>query len=177
VYGFGVVLLELLTGRKSVDKSRPAREQNLVEWARPYLTDARRLGRVMDRNLAGQYPAKAAQKAAALAHRCVSLNPKSRPHMSAVVEALEPLLALDDDCLVGTFVYVAPPDDVAANGDGSSKRRAGRRRSDGAAAGAAAAADGQEAGTRQRPALGRRGGGSDRRSGERPWWPDPRLVC
>lgn len=60
--------------------------------------------------------------------------------MSAVVEALEPLLALDDDCLVGTFVYVAPPDDVAANGDGSSKRRAGRRRSDGAAA--AAAADG-----------------------------------
>ncbi|KAL5210764.1 hypothetical protein ABZP36_006387 [Zizania latifolia] len=129
VYGFGVVLLELLTGRKSVDKNRPPREQNLVEWARPYLTDARRLDRVMDRNLAGQYPARAAQKAAALAQRCVSLNPKSRPHMSAVVEALEPLLALDDDGLVGTFVYVAPPDDGDSSGSGS-RRRAGRRRSE-----------------------------------------------
>uniref|UniRef100_A0A0D9VQ80 non-specific serine/threonine protein kinase n=1 Tax=Leersia perrieri TaxID=77586 RepID=A0A0D9VQ80_9ORYZ len=133
VYGFGVVLLELLTGRKSVDKSRPAREQNLVEWARPYLTDARRLDRVMDRNLIGQYSAKAAQKAAALAHRCVSLSPKSRPHMSAVVEALEPLLALDDDCLVGTFVYVAPPevDGDSGSSSGSSRRRAGRSRSEG----------------------------------------------
>ncbi|KAF0891337.1 hypothetical protein E2562_009498 [Oryza meyeriana var. granulata] len=140
VYGFGVVLLELLTGRKSVDKNRPPREQNLVEWARPYLTDARRLDRVMDRNLAGQYPAKAAQKAAALAHRCVSLNPKSRPHMSAVVEALEPLLALDDDCLVGTFVYVAPPDVDGDSSSGSgSRRRAARRRSEGAADQSAAA--------------------------------------
>jgi hypothetical protein len=139
VYGYGVVLLELLTGRRSVDKSRPPREQNLVEWARPYLTDARRLDRVMDPNLAGQYSGRAAQKAAAVAHQCVSLNPKSRPHMSAVVEALEPLLALDD-CLVGPFVYVAPPEDSNNNdGDGAAGKRGtrgrGRRKSsDGAAA-------------------------------------------
>ncbi|RLN38678.1 serine/threonine-protein kinase [Panicum miliaceum] len=142
VYGYGVVLLELLTGRRSVDKSRPPREQNLVEWARPYLTDARRLDRVMDPNLAGQYSGRAAQKAAAVAHQCVSLNPKSRPHMSAVVEALEPLLALDD-CLVGPFVYVAPPEEKNNNdGDGAAGKRGsggrGRRTSsDGAAAGVA----------------------------------------
>ncbi|PIN02940.1 Serine/threonine protein kinase [Handroanthus impetiginosus] len=35
VYSFGVVLLELLTGKRAVDKKRPAREQNLVEWAKP----------------------------------------------------------------------------------------------------------------------------------------------
>ncbi|KAF8776269.1 hypothetical protein HU200_003675 [Digitaria exilis] len=137
VYGFGVVLLELLSGRRSVDKSRPPREQSLVEWARPYLTDARRLDRVMDPNLAGQYSGRAAHKAAAVAHQCVSLNPKSRPHMSAVVEALEPLLALDD-CLVGPFVYVAPPeedkDGDAGNKGGSSGRRGRRRSRDGAAA-------------------------------------------
>jgi serine/threonine protein kinase len=131
VYGYGVVLLELLTGRKSVDKSRPPREQNLVEWARPYLTDARRLDRVMDPNLAGQYSSRAAHKAAALAHQCVSLNPKSRPHMSAVVEALEPLQELDD-CLVGPFVYVVPPDDGDQGSKGSSTRS--RRKSDNAAA-------------------------------------------
>uniref|UniRef100_A0A0A9GF80 Protein kinase domain-containing protein n=1 Tax=Arundo donax TaxID=35708 RepID=A0A0A9GF80_ARUDO len=132
VYGFGVVLLELLTGRKSVDKSRPPREQNLVEWARPYLTDARRLDRVMDPNLAGQYSSRAAYKAAAVAHQCVSLNPKSRPHMSAVVEALEPLLALDD-CLVGPFVYIAPPDNGDDGKGGGSGRRGRRRSSEGAA--------------------------------------------
>ncbi|XP_062216584.1 serine/threonine-protein kinase RIPK-like isoform X1 [Phragmites australis] len=134
VYGFGVVLLELLTGRRSVDKSRPPREQSLVEWARPYLTDARRLDRVMDPSLAGQYSSRAAHKAAAVAHQCVSLNPKSRPHMSAVVEALEPLLALDD-CLVGPFVYIAPPDDNGDEGKvGSAGRRGRRRRSEGSAA-------------------------------------------
>ncbi|KAM0867296.1 hypothetical protein ACQ4PT_042063 [Festuca glaucescens] len=134
VYGFGVVLLELLTGRKSVDKNRPPREQNLVDWARPYLNDSRRLDRVMDPNLAGQYAGKAAQKAAALAYQCVSLNPKSRPHMSAVVDALEPLLALEDDGLVGPFVYVAPPDNGGNDGrEGGHTRRAGRRRSQDAA--------------------------------------------
>ncbi|CAN6302075.1 unnamed protein product [Urochloa humidicola] len=137
VYGYGVVLLELLSGRRSVDKSRPPREQSLVEWARPYLTDARRLDRVMDPNLVGQYSARAAQKAAAVAHQCVSLNPKSRPHMSAVVEALEPLLALDD-CLVGPFVYIAPPEDTSSNGGsagkGDSGRRGRRKSSDGGAA-------------------------------------------
>ncbi|KAF8695193.1 hypothetical protein HU200_037651 [Digitaria exilis] len=34
VYSFGVVLLELLSGRQSVDRSRRPREQNLVDWAR-----------------------------------------------------------------------------------------------------------------------------------------------
>lgn len=139
VYGFGVVLLELLTGRRSVDKKRPPREQNLVEWARPYLNDSRRLDRVMDPNLAGQYPGRAAQKAAALAYQCVRLSPKSRPHMSAVVDALEPLLALDDG-IVGPFVYVAPPENDGSDSSSSregSRRRAGRRRSEGAAVSAA----------------------------------------
>ncbi|XP_021320962.1 serine/threonine-protein kinase RIPK-like [Sorghum bicolor] len=138
VYGFGVVLLELLSGRKAVDKTRPAREQSLVEWARPYLTDARRLDRVvMDPNLAGQYSARAAHRAAAVAHQCVALNPKSRPHMSAVVDALEPLLALDDCGIVGPFVYVAPPetvtkgDEAAVGNKRGSGRRGGRRRSSG----------------------------------------------
>ncbi|XP_040365105.1 receptor-like cytoplasmic kinase 176 [Rosa chinensis] len=38
VYGFGVVMLEMLSGRRVLDNSRPPREHNLVEWAKPYLT-------------------------------------------------------------------------------------------------------------------------------------------
>jgi len=97
VYSFGVFLLELLTGRRSVDKSRPCREQNLVDWARPILMDVRKIARIMDPALGGQYSTKGALKAAAVAYQCLSQNAKSRPQMSAVVEALEPLQDLKDE--------------------------------------------------------------------------------
>ncbi|CAA7400768.1 unnamed protein product [Spirodela intermedia] len=115
VYSFGVVLLELLSGRRSVDRSRNGREQNLVEWAQPWLTNTKRLGRIMDPTLEGQYSPSGAQSAAALAAQCLSRNPKGRPTMKAVVDALEPLLLLDD-FHVGTFVFtvLSPPEEAAA---------------------------------------------------------------
>ncbi|KAG4949455.1 hypothetical protein JHK82_042670 [Glycine max] len=109
VYSFGVVLLELLTGRRSVDKNRPPREQNLVEWARPMLNDSRKLSRIMDPRLEGQYSEMGTKKAAALAYQCLSHRPRSRPSMSTVVKTLEPLQDFDD-IPIGTFVYTAPPD-------------------------------------------------------------------
>ncbi|OEL21905.1 Serine/threonine-protein kinase [Dichanthelium oligosanthes] len=108
VYSFGVVLLEILTGRRSVDKTRPSREQNLVDFARPCLKDPLRLARIMDPAMEGQYSARAAQSAALVAYRCLSGSPKNRPDMSAVVEALEPLLSLKDDVPLGPVVPVGP---------------------------------------------------------------------
>jgi serine/threonine protein kinase len=32
VYAFGVVLLELISGRKAIDRSKPSGEENLVLW-------------------------------------------------------------------------------------------------------------------------------------------------
>ena len=32
IYSFGVVLLEIITGRKAIDNTKPAKEQNLVAW-------------------------------------------------------------------------------------------------------------------------------------------------
>ncbi|XP_074581487.1 serine/threonine-protein kinase RIPK-like isoform X2 [Curcuma longa] len=128
VYSFGVVMLELLTGRRCVDKARPFREQNLAEWARPCLKDPRKLGRIMDPSLDGQYSTAGAQKAAALVHQCLSQSPKRRPHMSAVVETLEPLLELED-LPVAPFVYVAPADDDDGGDElTESVRDNGRRR-------------------------------------------------
>ncbi|KAL6498252.1 Proline-rich receptor-like protein kinase perk9 [Orobanche gracilis] len=40
VFAFGVVLLELITGRKAVDASQPLGDESLVEWARPLLSHA-----------------------------------------------------------------------------------------------------------------------------------------
>ncbi|RRT62893.1 hypothetical protein BHE74_00019568, partial [Ensete ventricosum] len=90
---FGVVLLELLTGRRSVDKTRPSKEQSLVDWARPKLNDKRKLLQIIDSRLEDQYSTRAAQKACSLAYYCLSHNPKARPLMSDVVETLEPLQA------------------------------------------------------------------------------------
>ncbi|KAL2945112.1 Serine/threonine-protein kinase RIPK [Bienertia sinuspersici] len=121
VYSFGVVLLELLTGRRSMDKNRPPREQNLAEWARPQLQSQRRLSRLMDPRLEGQYSEAGAQKAALLAYQCLSHRPKSRPTMNVVVKTLEPLLDLVHDIPSGPFVYSVPgensPSDDKINGD------------------------------------------------------------
>ncbi|XP_055810124.1 serine/threonine-protein kinase PBL34-like isoform X1 [Solanum dulcamara] len=96
VYSFGVVLLEMITGRRSMDKNRPNGEHNLVEWARPHLGERRRFYRLVDPRLEGHFSIKGAQKAAQLAARCLSRDPKARPMMSEVVEALKPLPNLKD---------------------------------------------------------------------------------
>ncbi|GMI81780.1 protein kinase 1B, PBS1-LIKE 10 [Hibiscus trionum] len=96
VYSFGVVLLEMLSGRRAVDKNRPSGEHNLVEWARPYLGNKRKIFRVLDNRLEGQYSMEAAFKAATLALRCLSAEAKFRPRMNEVVTALEQLQELGE---------------------------------------------------------------------------------
>ncbi|MQL93028.1 hypothetical protein Taro_025669 [Colocasia esculenta] len=91
VYSFGVVLLELLSGRRAVDKSRPSGEHILVDWARPYLTNKRRIFRLLDTRLEGQYSMASAQKVGALALRCLSTEAKFRPTMAEIVTVLEDL--------------------------------------------------------------------------------------
>ncbi|KAE8700726.1 putative receptor-like protein kinase [Hibiscus syriacus] len=110
VFSFGVVLLELLTGRRSVDKTRPGGEKSLVEWARPLLKDPHKLHGIMDPRLEGQYSIEGARKAAALAYQCLSNHPKSRPTMRNVVKALQPLLDFTD-IPIDTFVYVVSTQD------------------------------------------------------------------
>ncbi|CAL9775324.1 unnamed protein product [Musa acuminata subsp. burmannicoides] len=91
VYSFGVVLVELLTGQRAIDKNRPSEEHNLVEWAKPYLASKRRVIRIMDSRLQGQYSVAGAQRTAGLALQCLSMQAKRRPSMDQVVIALEQL--------------------------------------------------------------------------------------
>ncbi|XP_019461986.1 PREDICTED: probable serine/threonine-protein kinase PBL11 isoform X2 [Lupinus angustifolius] len=91
VYSFGVVLLEMISGRRAIDKNQPPGEHNLVEWAKPYLSNKRRVFRVMDPRLEGQYSNNRAQAAATLALQCLASEPKCRPSMDEVVKALEQL--------------------------------------------------------------------------------------
>ncbi|XP_023761322.1 serine/threonine-protein kinase PBL34 [Lactuca sativa] len=122
VYSFGVVLLEMLTGRRSMDKNRPNGEHNLVEWARPHLLERRRFYRLIDPRLEGHFSIKGAQKAAQLASRCLSRDPKARPLMSEVVECLEPLPALKDMAGSSYYLQTVQSERVGSGSDGSRAR-------------------------------------------------------
>ncbi|CAN6461883.1 unnamed protein product [Victoria cruziana] len=96
VYGFGVVLLEMMTGLRALDTRRPHGEHNLVDWLKPILGDRRKFLEKMDSRLDGKFPKKAAVEAAKLAAKCLESDPKSRPHMKEVVEALEHIAAIKE---------------------------------------------------------------------------------
>lgn len=100
----------MLTGRRSIDKRRPNGEHNLVEWARPVLGNWRMFCRIIDPRLEGHFSIKGAQKAARLAAQCLSRDPKARPLMSEVVQALKPLPNLKDMAISSYHFQVARVD-------------------------------------------------------------------
>ncbi|XP_034674669.1 probable serine/threonine-protein kinase PIX13 isoform X2 [Vitis riparia] len=89
VYGFGVVLLEMLTGKQTLDMNRPPGQRNLVEWTKPSLPNKRKLKKIMDPRLRDQYPLKAATQVAELILKCLESDPKNRPSMEEVLETLK----------------------------------------------------------------------------------------
>ncbi|KAJ4832570.1 hypothetical protein Tsubulata_000144 [Turnera subulata] len=89
VWSFGIVLLELLTGRRNLDSRHPKEERNLVKWSRPFLADDCRLSLIMDPQLKSRFPAKAARTVADIASRCLQKDPLERPTMRTVVEHLK----------------------------------------------------------------------------------------
>ncbi|CAA0823904.1 Receptor-like serine/threonine-protein kinase ALE2 [Striga hermonthica] len=89
VYSYGVILLELLTGRKPVDMSQSPGQENLVTWARPLLANREGLEQLADPTLAGTYNFDDMAKVAAIAAMCVHPEVTHRPFMGEVVQALK----------------------------------------------------------------------------------------
>uniref|UniRef100_J3ME91 non-specific serine/threonine protein kinase n=1 Tax=Oryza brachyantha TaxID=4533 RepID=J3ME91_ORYBR len=92
VFSFGVVLLELITGRKPVDQSRPLGEESLAEWARPVLADAVELGdpsELVDPRLEGAYHPGEMMTMVEAAAACVRHSAPKRPRMAQVMRALD----------------------------------------------------------------------------------------
>ncbi|CAN1162340.1 Receptor-like serine/threonine-protein kinase ALE2 [Linum perenne] len=89
VYSYGVVLLELLTGRKPVDLSQPAGEENLVAYARPLLTSREGLEALVDPAIKYTVSFDTIARVAAIASMCVQPEVSHRPFMGEVVQALK----------------------------------------------------------------------------------------
>ncbi|XP_076903957.1 putative serine/threonine-protein kinase PIX13 [Bidens hawaiensis] len=93
IYGFGVLLLESITGQKAIDSNR-SKGKSSLEWAIPFLSKRKKLKEIMDPRLEDNYPMKGALKCAALVLRCIAINPKYRPSSEEVLQNLEQIYAL-----------------------------------------------------------------------------------
>ncbi|KAH0697531.1 hypothetical protein KY290_016221 [Solanum tuberosum] len=99
VYSYGVVLLELITGRKPVDQSQPLGDESLVEWARPLLAQAletENFENVVDPRLGNNFVAGEMFRMIEAAAACVRHSGSKRPRMSQVVRALDSMDELSD---------------------------------------------------------------------------------
>lgn len=88
VYAFGVVLVELVTGRKAVDIHRPKGEQCLTEWARPLLEESA-LSKYVDPCLNNCYTEREVETMLHCASLCLQRDAHLRPSMSQVLRLLE----------------------------------------------------------------------------------------
>ncbi|KAK7263361.1 hypothetical protein RJT34_30949 [Clitoria ternatea] len=96
MWSFGVVLYEILTGRRSLERNRPTAEQKLLDWVKQYPADSSRFSMIMDPRLRNQYSLSAARKIAKLADSCLKKNPEDRPSMTQIVESLKQALQFSE---------------------------------------------------------------------------------
>lgn len=87
----GLFFWSYCLGFRVLDHNRPVKDQNLIVWAKPYLSNKRKLLHIVDSRLEGEYPHDGAYTVGKLASQCLSLDPKLRPMMSEVADALEQL--------------------------------------------------------------------------------------
>ncbi|XP_041991072.1 probable receptor-like protein kinase At1g80640 [Salvia splendens] len=95
VYGFGVVLLELLLGRKPMEKPAPPHTQSTVSWAMPQLTDRTKLPNIVDPVIANSMDMKHLYQVAAVALLCIQPEPSYRPLIADILLSLVPLVPVE----------------------------------------------------------------------------------
>ncbi|XP_047326991.1 putative serine/threonine-protein kinase-like protein CCR3 [Impatiens glandulifera] len=102
VYGLGVVMLELLTGKRAIFKKEGGEEYqpiSLVDFAAPAIRSGD-LWKIMDKRVGapeGGNEAEAVELMAHIAAKCVSLEGKDRPTMGDIVANMERALGMLDD--------------------------------------------------------------------------------
>jgi hypothetical protein len=87
VYSFGVLLLELVSARRPLEKLPGGVKREIVQWAAP-LVERRKWERLADPRLAGKFDVAQLRVVVETAMLCSQSEGESRPTMVEVVEML-----------------------------------------------------------------------------------------
>ncbi|KAL4579853.1 hypothetical protein LXL04_016021 [Taraxacum kok-saghyz] len=94
VFSFGVLILEIITGRQALDDS----QRSLVLWAKPLIED-NAIRELVDPSLGDDYNPHELERAIIAASLCIELTPVLRPRMSQASLFLSwVVMLLRDDC-------------------------------------------------------------------------------
>ncbi|XP_048127202.1 BRASSINOSTEROID INSENSITIVE 1-associated receptor kinase 1-like [Rhodamnia argentea] len=95
VYGFGMTLLELISGRRAWETTcLDGSELGLLQWARALFKNEQ-LERLVDADMPGGYNRSEVEKTVRLALLCTQFDPRRRPYMAEAVLFLEGIISLD----------------------------------------------------------------------------------
>lgn len=88
VYSFGILLLELLTGRKPIEKRPGGVKRTITEWAEPLISKGK-FKELVDPRLRGNFDENQLKQAINVAALCVQTESENRPKMKEVVSLLK----------------------------------------------------------------------------------------
>ncbi|CAN1329636.1 PTI1-like tyrosine-protein kinase At3g15890 [Linum perenne] len=88
VYSFGILLLEVITGRKPIEKMPGGVKRTITEWAEPYIVQGK-FKDLVDPKLRGNFDENQVKQAIYVAALCVQNEPEKRPNMKEVVNMLK----------------------------------------------------------------------------------------
>ncbi|KAL8457073.1 hypothetical protein ACS0TY_035059 [Phlomoides rotata] len=88
VYSFGILLLELASGKKPLEKLSTTMKRPITEWALP-LACERKFEELADQRLDGKYDEEELKRVVFVGLICANNRPEKRPTMLEVVELLK----------------------------------------------------------------------------------------
>lgn len=95
LYSFGVILMELITGRKAIDESQPEESLHLVTWFRRMCMNKDTFRKVIDPVIdLDEETLASVSTVAELAGHCTAREPYQRPDMGHAVNVLSSLVEL-----------------------------------------------------------------------------------
>uniref|UniRef100_A0A1D1Z7M5 non-specific serine/threonine protein kinase n=1 Tax=Anthurium amnicola TaxID=1678845 RepID=A0A1D1Z7M5_9ARAE len=96
VFSFGVVLLEIISGREPLNIHRPRNEWSLVEWAKAHIRESR-IDEIVDPSIRAGYHPETMWRVVEIASTCVESFSIYRPSMEDIVRELEDALIIENN--------------------------------------------------------------------------------